>query len=83
SIITIFSSLNNVLGVQLLIPTDNVKSLRSANLISGILVVSLSWYFITYYNVLGGVILNLMGEFLVFLFLLNIAKRVWMGYVSD
>ncbi|ELL0183126.1 oligosaccharide flippase family protein [Salmonella enterica] len=83
SIITIFSSLNNVLGVQLLIPTDNVKSLRSANLISGILAASVSWYLITYYNVLGGVILNLMGEFLVFLFLLNIAKRVWMGYVSD
>ncbi|ECH4668319.1 oligosaccharide flippase family protein [Salmonella enterica] len=83
SIIAIFSSLNNVLGVQLLIPTDNVKSLRSANLISGILAASVSWYLITYYNVLGGVILNLMGEFLVFLFLLNIAKRVWMGYVSD
>lgn len=83
SIIAIFSSLNNVLGVQLLIPTDNVKSLRSANLISGILVISISWYLITYYNVLGGVILNLMGEFLVFLFLLNIAKKVWMGYVSD
>ncbi|EHW1829163.1 oligosaccharide flippase family protein [Salmonella enterica subsp. arizonae serovar 40:z36:-] len=83
SIITIFSSLNNVLGVQLLIPTDNVKTLRSANLISGILAASVSWYLITYYNVLGGVILNLMGEFLVFLFLLNIAKRVWMGYVSD
>lgn len=83
STITIFSSLNNVLGVQLLIPTDNVKSLRSANLISGIFVASISWYLITYYNVLGGVILNLMGEILVFLFLLNIAKRVWMGYVSD
>jgi len=77
SVITIFSSLNNVLGVQFLIPTDNVKFLRSANLVSGIIVVSVSWYLINTYNVLGGVTLNLLGEFLVFVFLAFIAKRKW------
>ncbi|MDM7202597.1 flippase, partial [Citrobacter freundii] len=77
SVITIFSSLNNVLGVQFLIPTDNVKLLRSANLVSGIIVVSISWFLINTYNVLGGVTLNLLGEFLVFIFLACVAKIKW------
>ena len=77
SVITIFSSLNNVLGVQFLIPTDNVKLLRSANLVSGIIVVSISWFLINTYNVLGGVTLNLLGEFLVFIFLACVARIKW------
>lgn len=77
SVITIFSSLNNVLGVQFLIPTNNVSLLRTANIASGIIVVSVSWFLINNYNVLGGVTLNLLGELLVFIFLAYIAKRKW------
>lgn len=54
SIITIFSSLNNVLGIQFLIPTDNVKILRSINVMAGIIVVSLSWLLISRFDILGG-----------------------------
>ncbi|MGA4619720.1 oligosaccharide flippase family protein [Citrobacter sp. VF227] len=79
SVITIFSSLNNVLGVQFLIPTDNVRLLRTANIMSGIVVVSISWFMINNYNVLGGVALNLLGELLVFIFLACVAKRKWKG----
>ncbi|EHE6982122.1 flippase, partial [Escherichia coli] len=77
SIITIFSSLNNVLGIQFLIPTDNVKILRSINVMAGIIVVSLSWLLISRFDILGGVLLNLIGEFLVFSMLAFIAHRKW------
>lgn len=77
SVITIFSSLNNVLGVQMLIPKNEIVSLRTANVMSGIIVASASYLIITQYNVLGGVLLNLIGESLVFLFLALIAIRKW------
>lgn len=77
SLITIFSSLNNVLGVQMLIPKNEIVSLRTANVMSGIIVASISYLIITHYNVLGGVLLNLIGESLVFLFLALIAIRKW------
>ncbi|MFO3905292.1 oligosaccharide flippase family protein [Enterobacter hormaechei] len=77
SIITIFSSLNNVLGVQFLIPTNNENILRSVNLLGGIIVAILSSYLIMTYDVLGGVMLNVLGEGLVFILLTGIAIKKW------
>nr|HBA8507346.1 flippase [Escherichia coli] len=51
--------------------------LRSINVIAGIIVVSLSWLLISRFDILGGVLLNLIGEFLVFSMLAFIAHRKW------
>lgn len=77
SVITIFSSLNNVLGIQFLIPTNNEKLLRSVNLLSGIVVILLSSQLIISYDVLGGIILNVLGEGMVFILLVIIAIKKW------
>lgn len=77
SVITIFSSLNNVLGIQFLIPTGNESLLRSVNLLSGIIVILLSKYLIMNYEVLGGVVLNVLGEGVVFMLLTSIAVKKW------
>ena len=53
------------------------KILRSINVMAGIIVVSLSWLLISRFDILGGVLLNLIGEFLVFSMLAFIAHRKW------
>ncbi|MDJ4950633.1 oligosaccharide flippase family protein [Salmonella enterica] len=84
SVITIFSSLNNVLGIQFLIPTNNENLLKSVNLLSGVIVALLSSYLIVNYNVLGGVMLNVLGEGLVFILLTVIAIKKWReGVVNE
>ncbi|HDF2328833.1 TPA: oligosaccharide flippase family protein [Morganella morganii] len=66
SLILIFSSLNNVLGIQTMIPLKKTNILRVINLFSGIFTALISVYIINTMGVFGGVFLNLLGEALVF-----------------
>lgn len=69
SIIPIFSSVNNVLGIQTMIPLKKTSILRVINLSSGVIIALISVYIIKEMGIPGGVLLNLLGEVLVFFLL--------------